>query len=113
MYAGSHARAVNMTADHDSLDSIAHPERRPLVLGLRRSANGGGDEWCVASEDCAFGPIGFKRVRDVAPGEMIVIDPEGRLHSRQCVPGQVRRHHLEGFRARARIEVIEGVVLAR
>ncbi len=66
---------------------------RPLVLGLRRSANGGGDEWCVASEDCAFGPIGFKRVRDVAPGEMIVIDPEGRLHSRQCVPGQVRRRH--------------------
>ncbi len=68
---------------------------RPLVLGLRRSANGGGDEWCVASEDCAFGPIGFRRVRDVAPGEMIVIDPEGQLHSRQCVPGQVRRHHLD------------------
>ena len=64
------------------------------MLGLRRSANAGGkDEWCVASEDCAFGPIGFRRVRDVAPGEMIVIDPEGQLHSRQCVPGQVRVIH--------------------
>ena len=62
------------------------------MLGVRRSA-AGSDEWCVASEDCAFGPIGFRRVRDVVPGEMIVIDPEGRLHSRQCVPGQVCGHH--------------------
>ena len=62
---------------------------RPLVLGVRRGASGG-EEWCVASEDCAFGPIGFKRVRDVRPGEMIVVDPSGQLHSRQCVPGQVR-----------------------
>ena len=49
-----------------------------------------GEEWAVASEDCAFGPIGFKRVRDVLPGEMIVIDPEGKLHSKQCVAGKVR-----------------------
>ena len=60
------------------------------MLGVRRGADGA-EEWAVASEDCAFGPIGFRRVRDVAPGEMIVVDPEGRLHSRQCVPGQVRR----------------------
>lgn len=38
--------------------------RSPLVLG-KRSSPTGGDEWCVASEDCAFGPIGFERVRDV------------------------------------------------
>ncbi len=44
---------------------------RPLVLGSRE--RNGRTEWCVASEDCAFGPIGFHRVRDVAPGEMIVI----------------------------------------
>ena len=66
------------------------PDGRPLVLGVRQSA-GGSEEWCVASEDCAFGPIGFRRVRDVAPGEMLVIGPDGQLHSRQCVPGQVRR----------------------
>jgi amidophosphoribosyltransferase len=58
---------------------------RPLVLGRRRNAEGAHD-WCVASEDCAFGPIGFERVRDVRPGEMLVITDEGELVSRQCVP---------------------------
>jgi amidophosphoribosyltransferase len=41
----------------------------------------------VASEDCAFGPIAFSRVRDVQPGEMVIITPEGQLVSQQCVPG--------------------------
>lgn len=59
---------------------------RPLVLGKRASSQG--DEWCVASEDCAFGPIGFERVRDVRPGEMIIITPEGQLISRQCASAQ-------------------------
>ena len=45
------------------------------MLGRRTSDDG--DEWCVASEDCAFGPIGFQRVRDVLPGEMIVITEDG------------------------------------
>lgn len=46
---------------------------RPLVLGHRTSLDGK-DEWAIASEDCAFGPIGFNRIRDVRPGEMIVIN---------------------------------------
>ena len=58
---------------------------RPLVLGKRPGPKG--DEWCVASEDCAFGPIGFERVRDVLPGEMVVVTPEGQLVARQCAPG--------------------------
>ena len=33
------------------------------MLGKRQGRRG--EEWCVASEDCAFGPIGFERVRDV------------------------------------------------
>jgi amidophosphoribosyltransferase len=57
---------------------------RPLVLGRRQGRRG--DEWCVASEDCAFGPIGFERVRDVQPGEMIIIDDDGRLVTRQVAP---------------------------
>ena len=57
---------------------------RPLVLGKRDAANG--KEWCVASEDCAFGPNGFERERDVHPGEMVVITPGGQLISRQCAP---------------------------
>ncbi|GFH24571.1 amidophosphoribosyltransferase, partial [Haematococcus lacustris] len=54
---------------------------RPLMLGRRTTPLG--DEWCVASEDCAFGPIGFERVRDVNPGEMVVVGQDGRLHCRQ------------------------------
>lgn len=53
------------------------------MLGKRSSPHG--DEWCVASEDCAFGPIGFERVRDVLPGEMVIITEEGKLMSRQCI----------------------------
>lgn len=60
---------------------------RPLVLGKRESRHG--DEWCVASEDCAFGPNGYERVRDVLPGEMVVITPSGQLVTRQCVSGQM------------------------
>ncbi|KAG2423720.1 hypothetical protein HXX76_015110 [Chlamydomonas incerta] len=58
---------------------------RPLVLGKRAGALG--DEWCIASEDCAFGPIGFERVRDVQPGEMVIITEDGKLQSRQCAQG--------------------------
>jgi amidophosphoribosyltransferase len=47
---------------------------RPLALGRRRAA------WVVASETCAFDIIGAKYVRDVEPGEIIVIDKKG-LHS--------------------------------
>jgi amidophosphoribosyltransferase len=54
---------------------------RPLVLGQRRGP--GGTEWAVASEDCAFGPLAFERVRDVQPGEMVVISPEGTLTAKQ------------------------------
>ncbi|KAG1656531.1 hypothetical protein FOA52_005557 [Chlamydomonas sp. UWO 241] len=62
---------------------------RPLVLGRRDSASGKGEEYCIASEDCAFGPIGFTRVRDVNPGEMVIISEDGKLHSRQLVEGQL------------------------
>jgi len=56
---------------------------RPLVLGKRSSVYG--NEWCVASEDCAFGPIGFERVRDINPGEALLVTPSGAIISRQCV----------------------------
>ena len=58
---------------------------RPLVLGQRKAAaDEEKDEWCVASEDSAFGPLGFSRVRDVNPGEAILITEEGKMVSRQC-----------------------------
>jgi len=55
---------------------------RPLVIGRNDTANG--TEWLVASESVALDVMGFKLVRDVAPGEAILIDIEGRFHSRQC-----------------------------
>ena len=44
---------------------------RPLVLGKL------GDAHILASETCAFDIIGAEFVRDVAPGEMLVIDESG------------------------------------
>jgi len=44
---------------------------RPLALGRLD------DAWVVASETCAFDLIDAKYVRDVEPGEMIVINQEG------------------------------------
>ena len=63
---------------------------RPLVLGQRKAAaDEEKDEWCVASEDSAFGPLGFSRVRDVNPGEAILITEEGKMVSRQCVNAEL------------------------
>lgn len=60
---------------------------RPLTIGKRPSADASGIEWAIASEDCAFGPIAFERVRDVQPGEMVIITPEGQLLSKQVSEG--------------------------
>ena len=38
----------------------------------------------VASESVALDTLGFKVMRDVAPGEAILIDESGNFHSRQC-----------------------------
>ena len=60
---------------------------RPLVLGKRVTA-GGTDEYVVASESVALDILGFERLRDVAPGEGIVITARGELHVRQCAEPQ-------------------------
>jgi len=41
-------------------------------------------EFIVASESVALDTLGFKAMRDVAPGEAILIDQSGNLYSRQC-----------------------------
>ncbi len=52
---------------------------RPLALGRL------GDSWVVASETCAFDLIDAQYIRDVEPGEMIVINKEG-LRSSHPLP---------------------------
>jgi amidophosphoribosyltransferase len=52
---------------------------RPLALGRLD------DAWVVASETCAFDLIDAKYVRDIEPGEMVVINEEGLRSSRPLV----------------------------
>lgn len=52
---------------------------RPLSIGKI------GDGYVVASETCAFDTIGAEHIRDVEPGELIIINDKG-LSSHQVVP---------------------------
>ncbi|HUX47518.1 MAG TPA: class II glutamine amidotransferase, partial [Desulfosporosinus sp.] len=61
----------------DKLFGLRDPHGvRPLCIGRI------GDRYCLASESCALDTIGAEFIRDVEPGEIVVIDEEG-LHSRQ------------------------------
>ncbi len=55
---------------------------RPLVFGSRETASG--MEYMVASESVALDALDFRRIRDVAPGETVLFDLAGRMHTRQC-----------------------------
>ncbi len=55
---------------------------RPLVYGKRENADGTVDH-IFASEDTMFYMLGYTRVRDVKPGEIIFISHDGSFNSRQ------------------------------
>ena len=55
---------------------------RPLVLGERVTPEG--REYAVASESVGLDVLGFTLLRDIAPGEAVIITDEGTLHSRRC-----------------------------
>src|SRR5262245_31622399 len=64
----------------DSLIAVRDPRGfRPLCLGQL------GDSYVVASETCAFDLIDAVYLRDVQPGEILVIDADG-LHSSYPLP---------------------------
>lgn len=64
--------------DEHTLYAARDPQGvRPLVLG--RLENG----WVVASETAALDIVGASYVREVEPGEMIIIDRDGGLRSRR------------------------------
>ena len=68
----------------DMLIGVRDPHGvRPLVLGKQ------GDAYVLASETCALDVVGASFVRDLAPGEMLVIDKNG-INSRQ--PFQPQSH---------------------
>lgn len=55
---------------------------RPMVFGAMETDQG--TEYLVASESVALDTLGFKLIRDVAPGEAIFIDGDGNFYSKQC-----------------------------
>jgi len=55
---------------------------RPLVIGVNETIRG--NEYLVASESVALDTLGFKFLRDIAPGEAVFVDFNGKLHSQQC-----------------------------
>jgi len=65
----------------DALIGIRDPYGvRPLCLGLLDNKH-----YVLASETCALETIGAAYVREIEPGEMVIIDKDG-LHERQAVP---------------------------
>jgi amidophosphoribosyltransferase len=55
---------------------------RPLIIGRNETA--AGTEYLVASESVAIDTLGFEVLRDVAPGEAVLIDIDGNFIARQC-----------------------------
>ncbi len=78
---GSYA-VVALIAGHGLLAFRDPYGIRPLCYG--ESTTPDNREVMVASESVAVEGTGHHLVRDVAPGEAIFIDLEGRIHARQC-----------------------------
>ena len=62
---------------------------RPLSIGIRKGAKR--DEYIIASEDALFESQGFKKLRDVEPGEAVYIDKKGNFFSQQCAEAPQKR----------------------
>ena len=57
---------------------------RPAVIGINETEDG--PEYMVASESVAIDALGFRVLRDIAPGEAVFIDEDGNFFSQQCAP---------------------------
>ncbi len=57
---------------------------RPAVIGINETP--AGTEYMVASESVAIDALGFRVLRDIAPGEAVFIDEDGNFFSQQCAP---------------------------
>ena len=58
---------------------------RPAVIGYNEGPDG--PEYVIASESVAVEALGFRVLRDIAPGEAVFIEDDGRFHSEQCAEG--------------------------
>jgi len=57
---------------------------RPLVFGSKTTD--GRTTTVLSSESVAIDALGLDLVRDVAPGEAVLIDFQGQVHTQQCAP---------------------------
>ena len=55
---------------------------RPVCYGKRETDLG--TEYMISSESVALGALGFELVRDIAPGEAVYIENDGKLYTEQC-----------------------------
>ncbi len=74
--------AVAIIAGHGLLAFRDPHGIRPLVIG--RNVTAMGTEFMVASESVALDALGFELMRDVDPGEAILIDEGGNFYNRIC-----------------------------
>ena len=74
--------ALTIIAGHGLLAFTDPHGIRPLVLGRKYTDKG--LVYAFASETDCFDYLGFELIRDLRPGEAVLIDNEGNLHSRVC-----------------------------
>jgi amidophosphoribosyltransferase len=55
---------------------------RPVVVGKRANVNG--FDYMVASESVALDGLGYELMKDLAPGEAVVITDSGEIFFQQC-----------------------------
>jgi amidophosphoribosyltransferase len=55
---------------------------RPAVIGYNETPQG--IEYMIASESVAIEALGFRVLRDIAPGEAVFIDEDGNFYSQPC-----------------------------
>jgi amidophosphoribosyltransferase len=60
---------------------------RPVCFGYRDTDEG--REYMIASESVALDALGFELMRDLEPGEAVVIDKSPAIHTRQCAENPV------------------------
>ena len=61
---------------------------RPLSVA-KREVPSDGDDFAFSSEDVAFAINGFNKLRDLRPGEAVLIDLVGKMHEFQAIEGKL------------------------
>ncbi|MGR3914970.1 MAG: amidophosphoribosyltransferase [Gammaproteobacteria bacterium] len=85
---------------------------RPLVYGTK--SGDGGDSHMFASESVALDVLGYKLARDVAPGEAILVELDGRVCAKNCARRPMRAPCIFEYVYLARPDsIIDGIPVFR